>query len=218
MDDVRIKVRDLLKNETRLSILLILSAYKTLNLRQLSKVLGMTEPSAHVHIKELLKLEQIELDQNMAGKRGKYYQLTQNMKKLFFEDEEDEDLFLGIKFGSEEYYKVVGEAIQSVAIISQRFGIFAGKYLMDNASILSERYNNMKEEEKAQNLSGNFSFITIASEEEYLELIEAQKTYMEKLTEISSRNVKLKEDEIHENIMVTNLAIPLKRLDPRSVE
>ena len=75
LKDYEFDFLEMMQQETKMSIILILKTYQSLNLRQISTVLGISEPSTHAHIVQLYERSFIELDPDMASKRGKYYRL-----------------------------------------------------------------------------------------------------------------------------------------------
>lgn len=210
------KITDLFDNDTRLAILLILLIYESLNLRQIAKVLGMTEPSAHVHVKELLKQKMIELDPQMVDKRGKYYKVTATFRKII-ENDEMTKVISSLEKGTEEYYRIISRTFRTVALLSQRMGLYASDFMAEKASALNKEIEE-KPEEDAFSITGNLSFINISNNQDYEDIKKAYNEFQEKLDKIGERNIDIPQNELFENIMFTSMIIPMKRMDPRKSE
>lgn len=215
-----LSINGMLENEMKTSIMLILGTYRSLNLRQISKVLGITEPSTHVHIKEMLEDGYIELDGSMAGKRGKYYKLTKEVQEYLENDEESLSFDENTDFSIPEIYKTAAKAVHMVSLLSMRFGTYSARYLLEHMEEQMQR--NPKLNERGEEhisisnvISGQLSFIPLANEGEFDEIKQAFKVFADKIDEISKRNISLKGDAVKERVMITSLAIPLLKVDPR---
>ena len=216
---LNLDIMELFSNEVRLSILLILGNYGSLNLRQMAKMLDMTEPSAHVHIKELLSEGYIELDNELAGKRGKYYKVVPEIEEfLESDDDHDEQTFeTDDEITDPKQYELRGMAIQTVGLLSKRFTTYVGKYLVEHANELFERRQAKiaTGDSDLKTLSGNLSFISVKNQEESQRVFDLINKFQKEIEEISRNNLNLSAKDAYEQIMVTSMAIPLLRFDPR---
>lgn len=74
---------DLLDDDTEFSIIMALYSFKSLNLKQVSKFLDIPESTLLRKLKNLIKYQVIELDQETTlSHRGKYYTLTSKIQLI----------------------------------------------------------------------------------------------------------------------------------------
>ncbi len=78
------------ENEIQFSIVSCLAWYGSLNLRQISNLIGKPEPTTYRYARQLLDSGLIVLDKDMStAKRGKYYILSDDLKKIATEEREE---------------------------------------------------------------------------------------------------------------------------------
>ena len=82
------------ENEIQFSIVTCLAWYGSLNLRQISHLIGKPEPTTYRYARQLLDNGLIILDNEMStSKRGKYYNLSPDLKNVATDDSKQyEDL------------------------------------------------------------------------------------------------------------------------------
>ncbi len=206
---------ELLKQETKMSIILILRTYGSLNLKQIAKVMGISPPSCLPHLKKLIEEGYIELDQQMADKRGKYYRITDKLDIILKNGEKQFEQ--GLKNKDSSFFTTIGAILRTVAIITQRFGLYAAHYIEENAKVLAEKLQDEKSSSKMPKmfLSGNLTFVNAASEKELMEIQEAFTAFTSKINELGKKNSDLDTNEIFQRIMISNLVMPLLSFDPR---
>ncbi|MHA2504531.1 MAG: winged helix-turn-helix transcriptional regulator [Candidatus Kariarchaeaceae archaeon] len=209
---------ELLSNETLMSVIFILQTYESLNLRQISTVMGISEPSTHAHIKKLLDRKIIELDSSKAGQRGKYYRLHPLVESIIDRGEADFEVDRE-KIIDATYYTMMGQVLRTVSIMTQRFGSYLGKYLENNAQTLANDYQKQLQDDTeikpSAIASGNLSMVQVRTEEEFNEIKKAYTDFVAKVEEINSRNHNLQYEDMYESVMISGIIIPLLKIDPR---
>ena len=77
------KYQDLYKEEVKFSVLTSIEWYGSLNLMQISQIIGKSEPATYRHVKSLLEDNMIILDnEKTASHRGKFYCLNPKLSNL----------------------------------------------------------------------------------------------------------------------------------------
>jgi len=207
---------ELMENQNRMSIILLLQIYDSMNLRQIATVLGISEPSTHAHLKELLERELIELDPSKAGKRGKYYRLQDSGRDDLQQAEDRMEQTYNQSNRDDQAYRKMAKGLRMIAMLSQTFGNYAAEYMEDKAVELADLYNQKGPDQHKSILTGQLSFTKVRDEQQLDQIFTAMKDFFKIIEEINTENADLDEGEIHEVIMVSNLLIPMRRLDPRT--
>ena len=124
------------ENEIQFSIVTCLAWYGSLNLRQISHLIGKPEPTTYRYARQLLDEGLIILDNEMStAKRGKYYVLSPDLRNIATEDSEK---YEDIEEDSVKRIKEIREKINQGKINEIRKQIidrFLGK--IDDASIIN---------------------------------------------------------------------------------
>ena len=88
------KYQQALQNEIKHGIIMAIKTFNSLNLKRLAEILGKKENVLFYHITEMLKKPKlIEIDPEVTESyRGKYYTLTQELRKKYAEEEFDSEV------------------------------------------------------------------------------------------------------------------------------
>ena len=144
------EILKVLSSDTKLGILFSIQFYDALNLKQISKIVGMKEPSAFEHIKGrgdekgLLEIGLIEEDKSQKG-RGKYYRLTELADDLFksinasIKDRQmintkNNDIAELINFNDINNIKTITKFFSSIAIIVKNIAIYTANFVEQQIS------------------------------------------------------------------------------------
>jgi DNA-binding MarR family transcriptional regulator len=214
-EDPEFDYLEYLRDDTKLSIIFSLDIYRSLNLRQIATILGISEPATHRHVSHLLDKGIIQLDPSMAGKRGKYYYLHPKIKPKI--QEQEKSFVNKLKTVDVDFFKIQALVVRSLSMVTQRFADYLARYSEENAEQIIHKY------EEAKQTGGHISkyvsfyseYIKVANKEEEDELAEVFAAVVNKIEEINERNSNLTTEEAFELIYFSHLIVPLKRIDPR---
>ncbi|MCY3415092.1 MAG: winged helix-turn-helix transcriptional regulator [Candidatus Heimdallarchaeota archaeon] len=136
----------ILTDETKLSILMALHYFDSLNLTQLSRFTQKTKPTMIHHIKGLAEQKLIELDQTSITSPGKYYTLSDLSKSIFsMTDQSINDLDWDNEeapLTEKEYNQKKQETLMLSAILRtfslmiRNNAFFAAQYLEDKIDVV----------------------------------------------------------------------------------
>jgi DNA-binding MarR family transcriptional regulator len=207
------EITKLFKDEFKANIMFILDIFGPLNLETLHNLLRKPKSTIFGHLKEMVELDQIEIDSKLtAEKTGKYYTLTPYIKELFNKEEDNitlkENTLNELGIPKEEFAKSIANVQRSIGFQTNLFSQLSAQYLEDHVDLFD---NVQKNKEHLHGFFAGAYELLINSKEEYDEVQETFREFNKKLKKFD----KSKRKTGKQTLLIFTLGVPKDKLGPK---
>ncbi len=210
-------ITGLFKDEIKGNILFVLDMFGSQNLQTLHELLKKPKSTILGHLKEMVELDQIELDSKAtAAKTGKFYKLSPEIHELFNREDDSvtlkEDSLEKENILPEDFAIGISNLLRTVGFQSNLIATLTAQYIEEN-SHFSKDIKKYKPQ-----LMGFFAGIyelSLLSKEEFEDVYILQKEFNNKLKKYD-KNVDKKRKNAEHTLLFLMLGCSKDNIDPKN--
>ncbi|MHA1112035.1 MAG: ArsR family transcriptional regulator [Promethearchaeota archaeon] len=206
------EIAKIFEDELNANIIFLLDLFGPLNLQALVEILKKPKTTISDHLKKMLELSQIEIEENTTSKKKIFYKLTSEISDLI--NQEDDRVTLSNEIMDALDKKERENLVHSIANIQRTIGFQANlfsqlgaQYIEDNIHFFSDVEKNRKE---LRGFFNGMNELVIKNDKEYREIWGILTEFQDKLKKFD----KSKRKKGKYRLMIFLLGVPLDKIEP----
>lgn len=199
----------LFEDEQKLNILFILNMFGPLNLEKISELLQKPKSTIHGHLVKMIQQNQIVLDsETTVAKRGKYYNISPEVAKLFKNQEEiavNKEMFKELNISKERFLKRIANVQRSIGYQAALLASLSAAYIEHQVEALD---NLDKKSDKLMGFYAGIYELEITSQKKWTKFHNLLEEFSKQLKEFEAK------DQQKANLILFVQTNPIDKIGP----